>query len=122
MNLKLILNFGALAALAVAGVSGCSVCQNEIVDKTTSPDGKWTATILTRDCGATTSQYMEVNLHDSSNAHLEARNNVFVTKYVRRLHVSWNGNDSLIVDCENCVASEVSTRMNRLGTIQIVYR
>jgi len=104
VNLKHLLTFGALAALALGELCGCGLCKDEILEETTSPDGKWTASVLTRDCGATTAEYMAVNLHHFEHKHLDAENDIFVTKYVHRLHVSWNGNDSLVLNCENCVA------------------
>ena len=122
MNLKLLLGFGALATLALGGLCGCGLCKDEILEEAASPDGKWTATVLTRDCGATTAEYMAVNLHDSKHKNLDVENEVFVTKYVHRLHVSWNGNDSLVLDCENCVAHEVEKKMDKHGTVQVVYR
>ncbi len=122
MSLKQLLGLGALAALALGGLSGCGLCKDRILEEIPSPDGKWTATILTRDCGATTAEYMAVNLHDFKHKHLDVENDVFMTKYVHRLHVSWNGNESLILDCENCVAHEVEKKMDKHGTAQIIYR
>jgi hypothetical protein len=111
-----------LATLALWGLCGCGLCKDEILEEAASPDGKWTATVLTRDCGATTAEYMAVNLHDSKHKNLDVENDVFVTKHIHRLHVSWSGNDSLVLDCENCVAHEVEKKMDNHGTVQIVYR
>jgi len=122
VSLKQISVFGVLAALALGGLSGCGLCKDKILEETPSPDGKWTATVLTRDCGATTAEYMTVNLHDFEHKHLDPENDVLVTKYVRRLHVSWHGNDSLILDCENCVAHEIEKKMDKYGTVRIIYR
>ena len=122
MSVKRVLGFGALAAFALGGLSGCGLCKDEILEELPSPDGKWTAAVLTRDCGATTAEYMTVNLHDFEHEHLDPENDVFVTKYVRRLHVTWNGNDRLILDCDNCVAHEIEKKMDKHGTVQIIYR
>ncbi len=122
MNLKQVLAFGALAGLALGGLCGCGLCKDEILEEITSPDGKWTATVQTRDCGATTAEYIAVNLHDVKHKNLDIENDVFVTKYVHRLHVSWNGNDSLVLNCENCVAHDVEKKLDKHGTVQIIYR
>jgi len=66
VSVKQVLGFGALSAFALGGLSGCSLCKDEILEETPSPDGKWTATVLTHDCGATTPEHMTVNLHDLS--------------------------------------------------------
>jgi len=122
VNLKQLLASSALAALVLEGLSGCGLCKDKILEETPSPDGKRAATVLTRDCGATTAEYMTVNLHDFEHKHLDPENDVFVSKYVRRLHVSWNGNDSLILNCDNCVAHEIEKKMDKHGTVRIIYR
>jgi len=124
MNLKQLSNSASFlfAFLALPWLAGCNPCKEEIVERTTSPDGKWTATILTRDCGATTSEYMGVNLQDAKQKNLETKNEVFVTKDVHRLHVSWQENTSLQIDCENCTADDVKKRLEMLGPVQIIYR
>jgi hypothetical protein len=122
VNLKWILRLGAFAALGLVGLSGCFVCEDEILERITSPDGKWTAIILTRGCGATTSEYMHVVLQDSNHKFSVEHDSVFATKYIHRLHVSWKGNDSLIIECENCTPNDVSHKVDRFGAIQINYR
>lgn len=111
-----------ILVLALEELTGCNLCKDEVLEKAASPDGKRVATILTRDCGATTSEYMGVNLQDVKQKHLETKNEVFVTKHIHRLHVSWQGNDSLTIDCENCTADDVKKKLERLGAVQIIYR
>jgi hypothetical protein len=86
VDLKQLLKFAlfSIAPLALAGLSGCNPCRDEILDKTTSPDGKLAATTLARDCGATTSELMGVNLQDVKQKHLETQNEVFVTMHIHR--------------------------------------
>ncbi len=124
MSVKQLLKVGSflIVVLALAELSGCNLCKDEVLEKAVSPDGKWVATTLTRDCGATTSEYMGVNLQDVKQKQLETKNEVFVTKHIHRLHVSWQGNDSLIIDCENCTADDVKKKLERLGPVQIMYR
>lgn len=46
---------GRLAAtLAALFLGGCGVCGNDVVKSTPSPDGRWSAVLFQRDCGATT--------------------------------------------------------------------
>jgi hypothetical protein len=51
VNLKQLLGFSALAVLALGALSGCGLCKDEILEETPSPDGKWTAIILTGTAG-----------------------------------------------------------------------
>jgi hypothetical protein len=109
--------------LALEGLSGCGdLCADEVLEKVVSPDGKWVATIATRDCGATTSEYIGVNLQDAKQKRLDEKNYVFVIKHLHPLHVFWQGNDSLTVDCENCNLDKAEKKLERLGPVQIIYR
>jgi len=92
------------------------------LEKIISPDGKWVATTLPRDCGATTSEIMAVNVQDMNREHLDADNEVFLTKYVQRIHVSWQAKDILTIDCESCIPDQIHKRLETLGQIKIVYR
>src|SRR5207248_8399079 len=74
--------------VALAQLSGCSLCKEDVLEKVASPDGKWVATIMTRDCGATTSEYIAVNLQDAKQRHIDGKNDVFVIKHIHPLRVS----------------------------------
>ena len=108
--------------LALGESSGCNLCKTEVLEKAVSPDGKWVATILTRDCGATTSEYMAVNLQEAKHRRLDVENEVFVIKHVHRLHAFWQGNDSLAIDCENCGSDQAEKKIEKLGPVRIIYR
>jgi hypothetical protein len=123
VKVKQVLRIATLAVPLIAvGASGCNPCKTEILERNASPDGKWTATILTRDCGATTSEYMAVSVQDARQKHLDPKNEVFVTKHIHRLRVSWDRNVSLVIECENCSSDDIKKRIERLGSIQITYR
>jgi|SRR5437762_96329 len=102
-----------IAMVALAVLSGCNLCKDEVLEKVASPDGKRVAIILTRDCGATTSEYIAVNLQDAKQRRLDEENDVFVTKLLHPLHVFWQGNDSLTVDCENCNLGQASKKLEK---------
>ena len=123
MRLKQVLQLAGLSITitAVGGFAGCNPCAVEVSERAISPDGTWTATILTRECGATTSEYSAVNLQDTQQKVLDPKNEVFLAKHIHRLHVFWNGNDGLTIQCENCSADEVEKKIQKLGPIQITY-
>lgn len=124
MNVKQLLKTSSLLILALAldGCIGCNLCKVEVLERSASPDGKLVATILTRDCGATTSEYMAVNLQVAKQERLAAENEVFVVKHVHRLHVLWHENDSLTIDCKNCNAAEVEKKLEKLGGVRVIYQ
>ena len=111
-----------IAMVALAELSGCSLCKDEVLEKAASPDGKRVAIILTRDCGATPSEYIAVNVQDAKQRRLDEKNDVFVIKRLHPLHVFWQGNDSLTVDCENCNLDQASKKLEKLGSVQVIYQ
>ena len=122
--MKLLLKFSrfSIVFLAVAGLSSCNLCKDEVVERVVSPDGKWAASIVTIDCGATTSENIIVNLQDAKQRRLDEENNIFVIKHLHPLHLSWEGNNSLTVDCENCDLDKAAKKLGKLGPVQIIYR
>ena len=66
-----------LPAIAMAAsLAGCSVgpCENEVLDRVTSPDGKMAALVFSRECGATTGANIQISIvgegivpHDAGN-------------------------------------------------------
>ena len=122
--MKQLLKFSrfSIVFLAVAGLSSCNLCKDEVVERVVSPDGKWAASIVTIDCGATTSENIIVNLQDAKQRRLDEENNIFVIKHLHPLHLSWEGNNSLTVDCENCDLDKAAKKLGKLGPVQIIYR
>ena len=124
MSVKQLLRAAAFLALLMAleELAGCNLCKDEVLEKAASPDGKRVATVLTRDCGATTSEYIAVNLQDAKQRRLDGKNDVFVIKHLHPLHVFWQGNDSITIDCENCNLDQASKKLEKLGSVQVIYR
>ncbi len=124
MNVKQLLRAAAflVSVVALEELTGCNLCKDEVLEKAASPDGKRVATILTRDCGATTSEYMAVNVQDAKQKRHDVEKDVFVIKHIHRLHISWEGNDSLTIDCENCNAKEAEKKLEKLGSVRVIYQ
>jgi len=111
-----------ITGVALVGLSGCKLCGVEVLEKSASPDGKWVATIMTRDCGATTSEYILVNLQEAKQSRLDEANDVFVIKHLHPVHVSWQENDNLKIDCEYCNLDKAEKKLEKLGSVRIIYR
>jgi hypothetical protein len=101
--------------VAFATILGCNLCKEEIWQQLPSPDGKWTATVVMRNCGATTSEVVSVNLHSSNSKRLDAGNYVLVVKHGNP-GVGWKANGTLKIDCPDC---DVISSVNKLGSIQV---
>jgi hypothetical protein len=107
--------FNLILMTALLATLGCNPCDEEIWQQLPSPDGKWTATTVMRNCGATTSEVVSVNLHPSNSKRLDAGNYVLVVKHGSP-GVGWKDNGTLEIDCPDC---DVISSVNKLGSIQV---
>lgn len=103
------------------GVVGCNPCKQESLGSATSPDGKWTAVTVIRDCGATTAEVVSVNVHPAADHDLHSENNAFVVKHEYATDVTWTSNSSLTLRCRQCTAADVIKKLDRVGPVQMVY-
>ena len=110
-----------VGVLALVFMLGCNPCTEEIWGTTASPNRSWVASTVVRDCGATTGEVLSVNIHRSEETHFVESNNAFVVKHGYAVHTSWRDNATLDVECTDCKASEVITKRDSVGGIQIVY-
>ncbi len=81
---------------------GCSDgCKNTVIQTAVSPDGTLAATVFTRDCGATTSQTVQVYLGGKVEAVPDV-GNVFRGTHSGKATVQWQGDKKLasITDAE----------------------
>lgn len=111
-----------LFLLALGIVTGCNPCKEEIWDSATSPDGKWTATTIMRDCGATTSETVSVNVYKTGSKGFQADHNALVMKHGQAPGLFWSGNDRLLLDCHGCNSKDEIARTAQIGPIHIELR
>jgi hypothetical protein len=106
----------------LALLAGCDLCKEEVWDNVDSPDGKWTATTIMRDCGATTTEVVSVNVHRKGSKKLDADHNALVMKHGEAPEVSWTGNDTLMLYCRSCDSKDEIARKSQIGPIHVEYR
>jgi hypothetical protein len=75
-----------------------------------------------RDCGATTSETVSVNVHRTGSKRFDADQNVLVMKHGQVPAVLWTGNDSLLLDCRDCNSKDEIVRASQIGPIHVDYR
>jgi hypothetical protein len=107
--------------IALWAVVGCNPCKEEIVSSSNSPDGKWTAVIVMRDCGATSAEVVSVNVHPAGDRDLHSENNAFVVKHEYATDVTWASSGSLTLRCRECRAADVIKKLDKVGPVQLVY-
>ena len=75
---------------------GC--CQNTIKEQATSPDGKYTAILFIRDCGATTAYSPQVQLvRGGTVTAVNGLGNVFIGDKDDRVKIVWNSTTNLTI-------------------------
>jgi hypothetical protein len=73
-----------------------------------------------RDCGATTSEVVSVNVHPTGSRGFKADNNALVMKHGQLPAISWKDKETLVLDCIDCGKDEV-TRRSQVGPIRIEF-
>ena len=106
-------------------------CSDRVVGETSSPDGKWMATVMERRCGAEAPFFTHVNLRPASE---ELKHGFFSGKTVEGeiflieldaagagIALTWTAPDKLTIRCPGCSASLVQRHDERLGEIAVQY-
>ena len=81
-----------------------NLCENSIVSETSS--NKYTATVFTRGCGATTSEYSYINIR-KKNKQIDLKSSseeqVFLSINSEQHLIRWKDNSILVVECKDCL-------------------
>lgn len=109
--------------LVISTAVGCGWmgCQEVVEAHVNSPDGLMVATVLTRDCGATTDYSTSVNLHRSDHSFREEAGTLFVASGRHHLVIKWTDGDHLSIVCANCSRKQVSKVVSILGKTTVSY-
>jgi hypothetical protein len=113
----------AILIFATGTTVGCGWfgCQEVVEAHVNSPDGLMVATVLTRDCGATTDYSTSVNLHRSDHGFREEAGTLFVAGGRHHLAVKWIDGDHLTIVCADCSRKQVSKVVSILGKTSVNY-
>ena len=93
----------ALLLIFVLLLGGCSLqltCQNEIRGRSVSPDGRMTAIVFSRNCGATVGENYQVSILSSTESPRGSGNVLIADQmppYSDKLKPIWRGNRSVFV-------------------------
>jgi hypothetical protein len=90
-----------VSAVLLAILTGCTVCNEQIVDQTISPDHTWTTRTTVRDCGnlatPTTNVYLQ---RVDSRARLGEI--IVLVRHTHALKIAWSSNTQVRIDCPGC--------------------
>lgn len=114
--------FGVIIAAAwfcASRFSFCYATEDTVQKRLASPDGKYTATVFERDCGATTDYSTMVNIQEG---HLKRFNGdsgvVLVIKGRTSVKLTWQDATSLVISCSS---SEVFRKETKWKDVVIHY-
>ncbi len=105
----------------LTGSIGCNECKDVVLSQVPSPDGKWVATQMTRDCGGLGGEIVGVSIHSPANAPSWPEDSVFVVKVLGPIGVTWQGSERLVINC-NCQDSNIRQKRTRLQSVEIIYK
>lgn len=114
-----------IASLAVAGaVAGlaslfASDCEDTIKTEIRSPNGKYTATVFERDCGATTDFSTIINLRESSAKFRGDDLGAVIIKGQHRIDLVWDGNRRLQLQCSDCRPEDIFKQERNWKDVEI---
>jgi hypothetical protein len=101
---------------------GCGMCSDTVKTVEKSPDGKLTATLFVRDCGATTDFSTIVSVHRPDSTFKDDSGMVFVVKGESAVKSYWDGSRSLRIECQDCKRKDVFSQLTVLGDVDISYK
>jgi hypothetical protein len=98
--------FPRCLTVAVSGsllsiVTACTVCTEQIVDQTTSPDHAWTTRTTVRDCGNLSTPTTNVYLQ-RADSRAQLGEIVVLVHHTHTLKIAWTGSSQIHIDCPRC--------------------
>jgi hypothetical protein len=91
---------GPLCILLTA-VTACTVCTEQIVDETTSPDRAWTTRTTVRDCGNLATPTIDVYLQ-RADSRARLGEIVMLVRHNHAVKVTWTGRTQIRIECSGC--------------------
>jgi hypothetical protein len=88
-----------LACTLLSSLTACTVCREEIVDQSTSPDGQWTTRTTLRGCGSQVSTNVYLQRADSR---VRLGEIVVLVRRVHPLRITWSSPSQVQVACDGC--------------------
>jgi len=110
-----------LTAALLATVTACTVCTEQIVDETTSPDRQWTTRTTVRDCGNLAAPTVNVYLQ-RTDSRARLGEIVVLVRHTHLLKIAWTGRAQIHIDCPGCGSDVRIARSSAHGISIVVSR
>jgi hypothetical protein len=100
-------------------MAACTVCTEQIVDETASPDHVWTTRTTIRDCGNLATPTTNIYLQ-RADSRAKLGEVVVLVRHTHPVHIAWDSGTQLRVDCTGCGDDVRLSRSNVHGiTIRV---
>jgi hypothetical protein len=90
-----------LSATLLVIVTACTVCTEQIVGETTSPDHAWTTRTTSRNCGNLSTPTTNVYLQ-RADSRARLGEIVVLVRQTHPLKIVWTGSTQVHIDCPDC--------------------
>ena len=119
----------AASLMLVVSVAGCSMCTTSVLKRLTSPDGTYTAFVLSNECGATVRDARQVTIVEGSalpksgwSSAVIEEGTVFRVEGNGEIDVLWTSSSSLTIRYRRQNAKDRIYRQERSwGDVQITF-
>lgn len=110
-----------IVILLMTSLTGCLdfTCDRKVLARAKSPNGSLEATVLEINCGATTPFYRHIMLHRPQDDYKKGEF-LFVVRNQPAIHVAWNDENTLLVQC-SCSNQNISRQVIKVGGTTIKY-
>lgn len=104
----------ALGATLFVGPTACTVCTEQIVDETTSPDHVWTTRTTVRSCGNLATPTTNVYLQ-RADSRAQLGEIVVLVRHMHAVKLAWTGRTQVHIECPGCGDDVRIVRSNAHG-------
>jgi len=108
-----------LLSVVLVVLLGCHLCDETELERTISPDGKWVAVTIMRDCGATTSEVVSIDVRPIAESSARQENIVMLVKHEQIPDVEWLSNSVISVNCPHCPSTDIIEKKVKVGSITV---
>ena len=85
----------------IAALTACTVCTEQIVDETTSPDHAWTTRTTMRNCGNLATPTTNIYLQ-RADSRVRLGEIVVLVRHAHPVKIVWSSSTQLHIDCPAC--------------------
>jgi hypothetical protein len=100
--------------ITLLALTGCTVCTEQIVDQTTSPDNAWTTRTTVRDCGNLSTPTTNVYLQ-RADSRARLGEIVLLVRHSHPVKIEWAGSKQIRIECSGCADDVRLARPNVHG-------